>query len=259
MGTFSFTYSGRSTHRHPGVRAHVEQSRKRFQCDLFGFWRQCRLPRCRQGQRCFGDPHDCFSRHHAAMPRDHAAWLHAAILSRTTGTATAERALRAFGLSLPGHIRPDDAGLSPPQQTDDAVPTVDPARDDDDARRRAASWAGIASKSPSEIIAELEKALGISLTGKLQSEGAGPPPSRQADAEARAVVSERTSPASPRTGSEQTLPAADPSPPVEWRWTGPLNPPQATCDEQGRLIMPDRTEYIEQLRRGMSWTDANRT
>jgi hypothetical protein len=186
MGTFSFAYADRSTHRHPGVRAHVEQSRKRFQCNLFEFWRQCGN-RCWKERRCVGDPHDCFRRHHAAMPRDHAAWRHAAILSRATGTGTAERALRAFGLSLPGNVRPDDAGLSPPQQTARAVPAVDPAPDDD-ASRRAASEPEIPSQSSSEILAELKNALGLLLAGKLEPEPTGPPPLPRADAEAPVVI-----------------------------------------------------------------------
>jgi hypothetical protein len=271
MGTFSFTHSDRSTHQRPGARAQIAENRKRFQCNLFEFWRQCGNT-CRKQRRCLGDPHDCFSRHHAAMPHDHAAWLHADILSRTTGTGTAEQALRAFGLSLPGHIRPDDAGLSPPQQTDDAAPAVDPARDVDDASRRARSWAGILSKSPSEIVAELEKALGMSLTGKLQPEQAGPPPSHQADAEARAVVSERTSPASPGTGSaEEPVRAAGLPPPPDSRSAHaspaspaqadaeaagpppPTRPPgvepwQAWCDDEGRLHMPDPAAVNERFR-----------
>jgi hypothetical protein len=243
MHTFSFTYSDRSTHQRPGARAQIAENRKRFQCNLFEFWRQCGN-RCRKQRRCLGDPHDCFSRHHAAMPRDHAAWLHADILSRTRGTGTAEQALGAFGLSLPGNVRLDHAGLSPSRQADGAAPAIDPARDDDKASRRARSWAGILSKSPSEIIADLETRLGMSLTGKLQPERAGPP-SRQADAEARAVVSERTSPASPDTGSAKpTLPADSPPP------TRPpgVEPWQAWCDDDGRLHMPDPAAVKERFR-----------
>jgi hypothetical protein len=185
MGTFSFTYSDRSTHQRPGARAQIAENRKRFQCNLFEFWRQCGN-RCWQQRSCVGDPHNCFGRHHAAMPRDHAAWLHADILSRTTGTGTAEQALRAFGLSLPRN-RPDDAGPSPPQQCDGALPAIDPARDHD-ASRRAGSEPETPSQLPSEIIAEVKNALGMFLAGKLQPERADPPPSPQADAETPVVI-----------------------------------------------------------------------
>jgi hypothetical protein len=207
MGTFSFTHSDRSTHHRPGARAQIAENRRRFQCNLFEFWRQCGN-RCWQQRSCVGDPHGCFSRHHAAMPRDHTAWLHADILSRTTGTATAERALRAFGLSLPRKIRLDDAGLSPPQQTDDAVLAIDPARDDD-ASRRSASEPEIPSQSPSEIIAEVKNALGLFLAGKLQPERAGPPPPPQADAEAPAVISKSESRAAVEAFNERARTGMD--------------------------------------------------
>ena len=131
------------------------------------------------------------------MLRDHAAWLHAAILSKTTGTGTAEQALRAVGLSLPVHVRPAAAGLPPPPQTDDPAPAVGPARDDD-ASRRARIKAEIAAKSPAEIIADLEKWLGVpltsrSLTARVEPEPAAPPPSLQADAEAPVVTLESES------------------------------------------------------------------
>ena len=179
-----FSYTNLSTQEHPGVRARVEQSRKRFHCDLLQFWRQCRLGKCWQRRRCLGDPHDCFSRHHAAMPRNHVAWLHADILSRTTGTGTAEQALRAFGLSLPDIVR-QDAGVSRPQQTDGALPTIDSAQEDS---RRTHGEAGIPSQSPSEMLAEVKKLLGVILTSKPEPEAASPVPSPQVNAEAPVVI-----------------------------------------------------------------------
>ncbi|MBX9827597.1 MAG: hypothetical protein K2Y27_21695 [Xanthobacteraceae bacterium] len=189
MGGFSFTYADRSPLVNPAVRARVELSRKRFHCDLLGFWRQCK-PKCRQGHRCLGDPHRCFSRHHARMPRDHAVWLHAAILSKTTGTATAERVLGAVGLSLPGRNKVDDTGVSPPQRANAVlVPAAAAARAE--ASRRAASGPEAPSQSRSEIVARVEKLLGMSLTGKLEPEPAdappSPPASPQADQEAPVV------------------------------------------------------------------------
>jgi hypothetical protein len=178
-----FRYSNLPALEHPSVCARVERSRKRFHCDLLNFWRQCK-PKCRQRQRCLGDPYDCFNRHHAAMPRDHAAWLHAHVLSRTGGMWTAERTLRALGLSLPDVRR--DAFLSRPQQTDGALPAIDSAQED--APRRDPSEAGIPSQSLSETLAELKRALGLVLTSKHEPERASPAPSPRADADAPVVI-----------------------------------------------------------------------
>jgi hypothetical protein len=176
-----FRYSNLPAPEHPSVRARVEHSRKRFHCDLLEFWRQCK-PRCRQGQRCLGDPYHCLSRHHAAMPRDHAAWSHAHILSRTGGIWTAERTLRALGLSLADVRR--DAGPSRPQQTDGALPTIDSAQEG----ARAHSEADIPSQSLSEALAELKKAVDVILTSKHEPERASLAPSPRADAEALVVI-----------------------------------------------------------------------
>ena len=98
MGTSSFTYSNRSTHK----RAHgpISESRKRFQCDLFEFWRQCGRKRCQRKRACTGaDPHRCFTRHAAALPDGHKHLAHAAFLSKTRGSATVEQIFRAVGLA----------------------------------------------------------------------------------------------------------------------------------------------------------------
>jgi len=99
MGTFSFTYSNRPTgQRTPG---RARDSRKRFQCDLFEFWRQCPRTRCQRIHACSGrDPHACFAHHQAALPDDHKDWARAAILAKSTGTATVEQIFRAVGLAL---------------------------------------------------------------------------------------------------------------------------------------------------------------
>jgi hypothetical protein len=257
MGWVRYRHSEPSKKWRPGARERVEARRKRFQCDLFEFWRQCGN-RCFKQRSCVGDPHDCFRRHHAALPRDDANWRQAEVLLGTTGTGTAEQALSAFNLSMPAKVRPECIVPPPPRQAgsreaDAAVPAVDPAPEDD-ASRSARIAAAMPWKSSSEFIADMEKILGMCLTDKVEPQQAATSPSRQADAGAQVVVSQRTIPVSPDTGStEPTLPAAGPSPPPAWRWTGPLNPPQATCDEQGRLIMPDRTEYNERIRRGMGW------
>lgn len=152
------------------------------------------------------------------MPRDHAARLHADILSRTTGTGTAEQALRAFGLSLPARTRPPDAGLSQSQQTDQAASAVVLSHDDD-AAGRARRWAEFQSKSPSELMAYLEKWLGKPLTstsptgksptGKTRPKPAGPPPPPRVDATAPVVVSQGESRAAVEAFNERARKGMD--------------------------------------------------
>jgi hypothetical protein len=249
MGAFSFTYSDRATHRRPGARAQIAENRKRFQCDLLESWRQCGNERCLRRRGCTGDPHDCFNRHHAAMPRDHAAWLHADILLRTRGTGTAEQALRAFGLSLPGNIRPEHKGLPPSHEADAAAPVVPAAGSEASPNDRR--QAELPAKLEPEGIATLEMdlhELGMTLdvdesqevewspmTGSsedpVRMAGLPPPPdSRSAHA----------SPASP-TEAE----AAGPPPPT--RPPG-VEPWQAWCDDEGRLHMPDPAAVNERFR-----------
>ena len=101
MGSITFSYSTRATKRlpHP-VQKRVEKSRKRFQCDMFDFWRQCWRAKCQRAHGCAGaDPHGCLQRRQAAMPPDHKDFVRAAFLAKTSGTATVEQALRTVGLA----------------------------------------------------------------------------------------------------------------------------------------------------------------
>jgi hypothetical protein len=90
---------------------------------------------------------------------------------------------------------------------------------------------------------------------QLLAEPAGSSPSRQADAEARVVVSERQSPASHGTGTAVPALPADPSPPAARHGTGPVNQHQACCDDERRLIIPDLTEHKERVMRGLTWAE----
>ncbi|MBX9828016.1 MAG: hypothetical protein K2Y27_23850 [Xanthobacteraceae bacterium] len=175
--------SDRSKNLNAGLRAHIEQSRKRFQCDVLGFWRQCRRTGCRQGHRCTGDPFDCFRRRYAAMPRDHEDFWRATLLSRTTGIGTAEKTLRAVGLAMPRRIwaeagnpasprrpcsaeakplrlREGESGLGraggPPHRADEAATAVVPVQESDASRLRGQSPPDVAEarlrgRSPIEM------------------------------------------------------------------------------------------------------------
>jgi hypothetical protein len=58
-------------------------SRRRFQCNLFEFWRRCRRVRCHRERTCVGDPHACFDRLRATIPPAHKDPSRAAILARS--------------------------------------------------------------------------------------------------------------------------------------------------------------------------------
>jgi hypothetical protein len=196
MSTFSFTYSGRPTRQSPRMGTRVAESRKRFQCNLFEFWRQCSSARCRRNHGCAGNPHDCFSENHAAMPDDHAAWRCAEILSRTTGTGSVERTLRAVGLSLPADLHSGHAGPSLPCQAD--ADGRDVPGQEGKASSSARKVAEVLSRWSPESIAKLKQQIlapGISLKNEPGPERTSPPQC-QADEKARVVVPEYQSPAS---------------------------------------------------------------
>jgi hypothetical protein len=203
----------RSTNLTPDRRAQIEQSRKRFQCDLLEFWRRCRRTGCRQNHRCTGDPVDCFRRRYAAMPRDHEDFWRATLLSRTTGIGTAEKVLCAVGLAMPRGTRPETgspasprgsglgrAGRPPPHHADAAATAVVPVQDSDASRLRGRSPLDVAeARREAEIlaklspasIANLEKslgALGMTLQRETPPEHEGLSPPRDAVAAAPAVV-----------------------------------------------------------------------
>ncbi len=250
MGTFSFTYSDRSTHQRPGARAQIAENRKRFQCNLFEFWRQCGNT-CRKQRRCLGDPHDCFSRHHAAMPRDHAAWLHADILLRTKGTGTAEQALRAFGLSMPGNIRTEHKGLLPPRQADAAAPVV-PAAESEDSLSDHGQAELLAKAEPEGIatramdLHEREMTPDVDESGQVEWSpmiGSSRDPVRAAGLPS--PPDSGSAPATPASPPEADAAAAGPPPPT--RPPG-VEPWQAWCDDEGRLHMPDPAAVNERFR-----------
>ena len=202
------------------------EQRLRYQCDLLQFWRRCRDTACRRKRACIGDAYACFDCGFASMSEADREWLRGAIMATVKGAGTAETRGEL--------IRRIDAEIA-------AAHRAKPM----DLRDRAA---------------RLKHA---------RRRGAGGPPCRRAAQEHESEFVEWSpmigssgspcawpcSPSSPGAADQR---AAEPSPPPAWRWTGPLNPPQATCDEQGRLIMPDRTEYNEQVRKGMSWVEAGR-
>jgi hypothetical protein len=249
MGTFSFTFSDRSTHQRPGACAQIAENRRRFQCNLFEFWRQCGN-RCWQQRSCVGDPHDCFSRHHAAMPRDHAAWLHADILSRTKGTGTAEQALRAFGLSLPRN-RPEHKGLLPSREADAAAPVVPAAESEASPgdRRQAELLAKLEPEGIATLETDLHE-LGITPDVHASQEVEWSPMTGSAEDPVRAAglpppPESRSAHANPASPPEADAEAAGPPPPT--RPPG-VEPWQAWCDDEGRLHMPDPAAVNERFR-----------
>jgi hypothetical protein len=43
---------------------------QREYCDIFAFWRGCKLKACRRAKACGGDPHVCLKRGFAQVPDD---------------------------------------------------------------------------------------------------------------------------------------------------------------------------------------------
>jgi hypothetical protein len=81
-------------------------SRRRFQCNLFEFWRRCRRVRCHRERTCVGDPHACFDRLRATIPPAHKDPSRAAILARSNADMSmTEQILDALGMGgvLPPH------------------------------------------------------------------------------------------------------------------------------------------------------------
>ena len=155
MGSKRLATPDRSKNLSPPARERVEQSRKRFQCDLFGFWARCTLLKCRQRHRCLGDPHDCLKRNHAAMPGDHKHWSFAAFFSETTGVKTTEQELRAAGLALPGRLRAKRRRV--PRRHQVVLPVV--SAEEAEARRQAQRKAEALARVAPRGMASLEKDL----------------------------------------------------------------------------------------------------
>ncbi len=130
MGKPTASISDRSSKPSPAERDRIAQIHKRQHCKLLGVWRQCDRDDCAQRQGCAGNPFACFQRHFAAMPRDHADWRIAEVLSRTKGNVTPEDALRAAGLTMPDPNRP----LVPPP------PAAPPPKNEPAEPPRATEW-----------------------------------------------------------------------------------------------------------------------
>jgi hypothetical protein len=124
MGKPTASTSDRSNKPSPAERDRIAQIHKRQHCKLLRFWRQCDRDDCTQRQACRGNPFACFRRHFAAMPRDHADWRIAEVLSRTKGNVAPEDALRSAGLKMPDPNRPfvPPAPAAPPPQSEPAEP-----------------------------------------------------------------------------------------------------------------------------------------
>jgi hypothetical protein len=226
MGIFRFRYIDHSLDRkRPGVRKRIEESRKRFQCDLLEFWRRCG-PRCRQNRRCSGNPYACFRRNHAAMPKDHKHWRQAMVLAGTEGTGTAERALRSAGLSLPGKSPPGSANPPRLSRAVEARPALVPARQEPDPVRkhedkeqeRIRRELEILSRMSPENIAALEaslRSIGQSLPPGFRPARTSPPPSSQATEAGPGLVPEHQAsggvPAHRKDEDARARPAAGPS------------------------------------------------
>ena len=210
------------------LRGAVERRReelcKRYQCDLMQFWRHCRDAPCRRKRACTGDPHACFDRGFAAMSGEDKEWLRGAIMATLKGAGTRAELVRRIDEEIAATRRAKPVDL-----------------------QDMASWLRGA-------LSAARQAAGLA---------AGPSPQRQADEQAdketRGVVPERNSAASPGvSAAAPALPASVPSAPSKWRWIGPFNPPQAWCDKQGRLIMPDPAdvaEYNERLKKGATCSE----
>lgn len=180
MGSKKLSKSDRSKELSPTLRKRVEESRKRFQCDVLGFWRRCRLRKCQQRYRCLGDPHDCFARHHAAMPDDHRNSRVATLMSKAVGIGTVEQQLRAAGASVQGRLR----RAPPPRRAPPAAPKESEASLQ--ARRRAEILARVAPRGIASLKKELKEA-GMTLQAIVPkpADRAAPPVGPDQEREAR--------------------------------------------------------------------------
>jgi hypothetical protein len=229
--------------------------RRRYQCDLLQFWRHCRDTPCRRKQACIGDPSACFDRGFASMSGEDKEWLRGAIMATVKGASTKGELIRRIDQEITAARRAKPMncqelaaqiisilGAAGQETGPAAVPPVAPAQEREAVRR---------SRRPHELrapVAAPDRELAITPDAVEPQEVEWTP----ATGSSRDAVRAAALPSSPGQADEG---AAEPSPQPAWRWTGPLNPPQATCDEQGRLIMPDRTEYNERIRKGMSWVE----
>jgi hypothetical protein len=198
--------------------------RRRYQCDLLQFWRRCRDTACRRRRSCIGDASACFDRGFASMSEADKEWLRGAIMATVKGARTKGELIRRIDAEIAAARRAkpmDLQGLAAWLQS---------------ALAAVAQEAGLAAAPAQDDESELVEWEPM--------KGSSRDPIRMA--------------ALPSSPAPADGPAAEPSPPPVWRWTGPLNPPQATYDEQGRLIIPDRTEYNERVRKGMNSVESGK-
>ena len=161
MGTFSFTYSDRSTHRRPGVRAQIERKPQALPVRpvrVLATVRERKLPAASSLHSAIRTTASA-----ATTPRCRAITRPGCtptILSRAKGTGTAEQALRAFGLSMPGDIRPEHKSLLQSHQADAAVPPVVPAAGSEASpsdRRQAGLLASVTPEDIARLAADLHE------------------------------------------------------------------------------------------------------
>ena len=63
------------------------QAAQREYCDIFQFWRACRLKPCRRLKACGGDPHLCLKRGFAQVPDDASDRALARVIAATAADA----------------------------------------------------------------------------------------------------------------------------------------------------------------------------
>ena len=63
------------------------QAAQREYCDIFGFWRSCRLKACRRSKACGGDPQLCLKRGHAQVPDELSHRALARVIAATAADA----------------------------------------------------------------------------------------------------------------------------------------------------------------------------
>jgi hypothetical protein len=170
---------------------------------------------------------------------------------RTKGTGTAEQALRAFGLSMPGNIRPEHKGPLPSRRADAAAPVVPAAGSEErpSDRRQAELLAklepgGIAT--PEMDLHECGMTLDVDESQEIEwspMTGSAEEPVRAAGLSSPS--DSRSTHANPASPPEADAEAAGPPPPT--RPPG-VEPWQAWCDDEGRLHMPDPAAVNERFR-----------
>ena len=224
-----------------------QRATRYYLCDLLECWRHCKNTGCHREHACFGDPYPCFERGVAALSAEDKEWLGGAIKATLNGKG----------------FRGKDELI---RRIDEEIAAARRAKPMDHQEllewlmselpflREAAGLAAGPSPSPGPAVVPVPESEESDLVEWSPAIGSSVDPIRSVQA-----APAGTNPVSPGTDTtEPALPAAEASPPAAWHWTGPLNPPRAYCDEQGRLIMPDPAdvaEYKERLRRGVTLSE----